>query len=162
MTRRSKRTPVPKGTPPSLEEFRNRARQEFAFLQQEFGFSEEPIPSVEQPYLNPYAVWFKSPSTRVVVEGLDYGMSARVALGKAGPPAAFANYDLGDLLGVRRGGIAASRPPGGQLEQLTYYAAALRDNAADVLRGDHSVFPELAVVVERRAATFQAQRDRRA
>ena len=52
--------------PPTPDEFRARARQEFAFLAGEFGFREVPI---APGYQNPVAVWFENGTTRVVVEG---------------------------------------------------------------------------------------------
>jgi len=151
MGRSRKQTAIPKGSPPALEAFRNRARREFAFLQQEFGFREEPIPFDRHPYLNEFAVWFVSPTTRVVVEGINWGMNCRVALGGSGSLPAFENYDLGDLLALRRPDLADS-PPKEQMEQLQHYAAALHESAQDVLGGDHSIFAELAATVQRRTA----------
>jgi len=103
-----------------VEEFRDRARRELQFLD-ELGFREEPIPTGENPFLNMCAVWFVGPTTRVVVEGINYGMNARVALGSAGSAAAFEDYDLGDLLVVRR----LPSPPGlvagsNQVDQLRH------------------------------------------
>jgi hypothetical protein len=146
-----------KGVPPRCEEFRDRARYEFQFLEREYGFHEEPIPTDQNPYLNQYAVWFASPTTRVVVEGINWGMNARVALGRAGSLTDFENYDLGDLLAIRQPDLAGGIS-GGQDEQLAQFAKALREVAADVLRGDRSIFPDLAVRVERRRAEFVAGR----
>jgi hypothetical protein len=146
-----------------VEEFRHRARHAFGFLEREFGLQEVPIPTHESPYRNKYAVWFGSPTTRVVVEGINWGMNARVALGRSGPHAAFENYDLGDLLAIRRSAPAAgvgNQPQGGEIAQLAWYATALREVGADILRGDHSVFPALAERVERRRAELAAGRVR--
>jgi hypothetical protein len=155
-------------TTPKLEEFRLQARSDFGFLCRDFGFHEVPLPLDQDPYLNEYAVWFASPTTRVVVEGVNYGINARVAVGRSGKVATFENYDLGDLLAIRRPepagppSKASPRNSGNQLQQLSYYAEALRDAASDVLRGDHAIFPQLAARVERRRAEFAARRDPRA
>lgn len=145
--------------PPSVERFRDRARLEFEFLA-EYGFREEPIPTGEAPYLNLCAVWFAGNGTRVVVEGINYGMNARVAFGTAGPASAFENYDLGDLVAVR--GLESPVVVGvSQLDQLRDYALILRQAAVDVLRGDRAIFPALAERVERRRIDFMIRGERR-
>jgi hypothetical protein len=143
--------------PPSPDQFRDGARREFAFLEHEYGFQEQPIPA-NIPFSNPCAVWFATPTTRVVIEGINWGMNARVAVGSVHREGRFENYDLGDLVAIREN-IAAvngdtAPPPSGQLEQLIYYATLLRHLADDVLRGDHSAFPALAARVEARRAEF--------
>src|SRR5215216_880577 len=90
---------LPEGSGPTLATFREHARRAFAFLPVEYGFHEAPIPT--DRFTNPYAVWFASATTRICVEGLNYGMSARVSMGGAQPQQWFENYDLGDLLAVR-------------------------------------------------------------
>jgi len=136
------------------EEFLNQTREAFAFLVRDFGFQEEPIPLAENKYLNQFAVWYATSTTRIVVEGINWGTNTRVALGQAGPVSKFENYDFGDLLAVRDAAAEQAKRSvsGEQLEQLRQYAALLPEVAADVLRGDHSIFAELAACVERRRA----------
>ena len=83
------------------EKFLDQARAAFAFLERDFGFQEEPIPLAEKPYLNQFAVWYASSTTRIVVEGINWGTNTRVALGRAGSVSQFENYDFGDLLAIR-------------------------------------------------------------
>jgi hypothetical protein len=143
-------------TEESMEEFRVQTRNAFDFLVREFGFQEEPIPLHENKNLNPFAVWFVSPTTRVVIEGTNWGMNARVALGRAGPSREFENYDFLDLLATRSESESGVQfVTGAQLDQVRQYAALLPDAAADVLRGDHSIFAELAACVERRRAEYR-------
>jgi hypothetical protein len=76
---------------PTPAEFRERARVAFAFLFDEYECREESIPAADQ---NPVAVWVANDTTRVIVEGINHGANARVALGHTGPPDAFENIDL--------------------------------------------------------------------
>ena len=151
---------LPTGSGPTLAAFRERARQAFAFLPLEYDFHEEPIPT--ERFTNPYAVWFANATTRVCVEGLNYGMTARVSIGSNQPQKRFENYDLGDLLAVRRDSTPSNPDwaarPSGQLEQLPYFAGLVRELGDDVLRGDHSIFPALAARVEWRRAELEAGR----
>jgi hypothetical protein len=107
-------------------------------------------------------VWFANSTTLVVIESINWGMNARVAIGSAGHDGRFENYDLGDLVAIRRnidsGSSHAPQPPSGQPEQLPYYAALLRELADDVLRGDHAVLTDLAARVEARRVEFFRQR----
>jgi hypothetical protein len=154
-------TRLPPGQGLSLEEFRDRVRQEFAFLRRDFAFEEEAVPVGPPRYENQFAVWYANTTTRIIVEGINWGLHARVALGRAGPPDQFENFDLGDLLSIRspQSGNPAKRS-GGQLAELTYWADILRRHAADVLHGDLSVLSELRAIVDRRAAAW-AENSRR-
>lgn len=143
-----RRTPV--SSPPNPDEFRSRAREAFAFLI-ELGFKEERVPGTK----NPVAVWFSNGATRVVVEGINWGMNARLALGRAGTPATFENYDLEDLLAVRQAENVASLHAGDQLAQVSQLAAALRTYGTDVLAGDFDIFPQLQACVDQRIAEFR-------
>ena len=141
------------------EKFLDQARAAFAFLERDFGFQEEPIPLAEKPYLNQFAVWYASSTTRIVVEGINWGTNTRVALGRAGSVSQFENYDFGDLLAIRATAEQTEQSVSGeQLEQLRQYAALLPETAAEFLRGDHSIFPELEARVElRRRAMSRKQ-----
>jgi hypothetical protein len=142
----------PDHTQPSADEFKATARREFEFLLDEFGFREQPIPTNGAPE-NPVAVWFTSETTRVVVEGINWGSTARVAIGRAVAAEQFENFDLLDLATARSADRRAfDESRGNQLKQLATLAAILHDNGRDVLEGDFSVFPDLRAVVARRAA----------
>jgi hypothetical protein len=145
----------PQIIPPSPDQFCDGARREFSFLEHEYGFRERPIPP-DTPFANRCAVWFADSTTRVVIEGINWGMNARVAIGSVRADGRYENYDLADLVAIRQKHAAAnsdtSQPPSGQLQQLTYYAELLRKFADDVLRGDHAVFFALAARVEARRA----------
>ena len=144
--------------PPTPDEFRARARQEFAFLAGEFGFREVPI---APGYQNPVAVWFENGTTRVVVEGINWAANARVALGRAGLPEAFENIDLGDLATVRCPGLALTdeqtkaEQEGGQWVQLSRMAKWLRECGAEMLRGDFGAFPEIQKIREGRSQEWR-------
>lgn len=136
--------------------FREEVRAAFRFLVEEFQFAEEAAaPGV-------YALAFVTDRTRVVVEGTEYGTNARVALG--GTRGHFENYDLGFLLKWRRpellSAVAAGDPPAAQAEIVRRYAPALREVAADVLRGDHAVFADLAAEIERRRIAYEEHMQR--
>ena len=151
-------TAHPKGGLPSMAEFQARAREEFQFLSREFGFREEPASAGENR--PDYAVSFASPTTRIVVQGINYGMNARVAIGQAGTARDFENYDLGDLITVRHVVVPPPGRRGDQLQQLRLYADVLKAAGADILRGDHSIFPLLATQVEKRRQQFSHDQQR--
>lgn len=134
-------------------EFVQTAQAAFAYLVDEFGFHQEPVADETE-----LAVAFSNGRTRVVVEGRDWGLNARVAFGNA---AAFENFDLADLISLRRT-PAELRPERGslkrgsrQLDQVRYYAEKLRAIGADILRGDRTVFEELQGIVDKRAEAFR-------
>ena len=146
-------TSLPQGAPLKPKEFRRRVREAFAFLEA-LGFREESVPSGR----NPVAVWFSSAKARVVVEGINWGLNARVALGRAGDKAEFENYDLGDLLAIRGAADPVTAQPGSQAAQLPGLAEALRVHGGDVLAGDFAAFPQLRARVEQRISDFRAER----
>ena len=141
-------------TAPTKDEFLAAARRAFAYLHL-YGFQAEPAPEDARE------VWlaFHGESVRVVVEGTNWGLNARVALGRAGP-AAFENYDLEDLMALRGRGSLPKPPRGSlkmgtaQLQQVEFYAGVLRQVGEDILRGDLRSFPDLAARVEERRRAF--------
>ena len=134
-------------------EFIQTAQAAFAYLVDEFGFRQESIADDQE-----LAVAFSNGQTRVVVEGRDWGLNARVAFGSV---SAFENYDLEDLISLRQAATEA-RPERGslkrgsqQLDQVRYYAEKLRVIGADILRNDRTVFGELQRIVSNRAEAFR-------
>lgn len=128
--------------PRQIQQFRDVARREFQFLSWTFGFREMQLSDEDR-----FAVQFISQTTQVLVEGIEWGLRARVAIGRAGEH--FENYDVGDLVTVRCPSLR-SECPDGQLQQIAYWASALQKCAPDVLSGNFSVFPELQALVEAR------------
>ena len=138
---------------PSREQFISKVEQEFSYLVNEFAFCREAT-AIGSHNLQ---VAYSSPRTRVVVEGTNWGLNTRVALGRSSPNTRFDNFDLDDLIELR-GGTDESRPAEGtiekgstQLEQIPYYARVLKTIGTDILRGDFTVFPELQAKVDERA-----------
>lgn len=138
--------------PPTPDEFRERARATFGFRVDTIGYHTEPIPA--SGFHNPVAVWFANETTRIVVEGIGWGMHTRVALGRS--TGTLENFDLGDLVAERDPEIdmTADALNGGQLAQLPLPAGWLLAYGADILSGDFRVFPQLQARVAQRAARF--------
>ena len=139
----------------AVEAFRAAVMAEFAFLATEFGFVEE---RVRRP-ANEYSVCFLNPRTRIIVEGINWGGSARVAFGRPGPRASFEDFDLLDLISIRcpdRMPATDERLPG-QLHQLNVLAALLRECGAEVLRGDFSTAGQIREIRERRLSEWKRQ-----
>ncbi len=139
---------MPKAKPE--EPFRERAREVFGFLVTDFAFKEERVPKDR----NQFAIQLKKSTTRVVVESISWGCTTRVALGTAGDPGAFENYDLFDLVLATDPDDATVRriiETSAQVD-LPLLAELLKRYGDAVLRGDLSVFPQLRDIVTRRAA----------
>jgi hypothetical protein len=138
-----------------VKEFRAAVVAEFAFLATEFGFVEE---RRRRP-ANEFSVRFLNPSTRIIVEGINWGGSARVAFGSPGPRELFEDFDLLDLISIR----CPDRMPAegeslpGQLRQLKVLAALLRECGAEVLRGDFSTAGQIREIRERRLSEWKRQ-----
>jgi hypothetical protein len=155
---------VPRANP-AVKEFRAHAAREFQFLVEDFGFQEERVPRGR----NEFSVWFVNATTRVVVEGINWGFNARVAFGSAGPPDKFENCDLLDFIAIRCPGerTNAAELIHGQLHnlgafaQLGAFAAILRRCGAQVLRGDLSVVPEIREIQRRRREEWEREERRR-
>jgi hypothetical protein len=140
--------------PPSLEEFRACCRKEFAFLTEEFGFREVPLPQGE--FVNPFGVEFQRGELRLVVEGVSWGYAVHVAVESRGR----GTFGLGHLLGLRDARAMARCSGGlGQLGQLREWAEALRTLAPDLLSGDPNAFA--AMRDEQNRASRRGQRELR-
>jgi hypothetical protein len=140
--------------PPTLDDFRSAVHRHFAFVSEEFGFVVAETPADG----NPFAVHYVSDLVRVVVEGLSYGLDARVAVGTTDWPH-FQNFDLLDVLQLDQ--PPAINPLGkfriGQIDQVVAYAKAMRDSqsARAILSGDVTAFPRFQAMVQKRAAQFR-------
>ena len=97
---------------------------------------------------------FISSKTRIVVEGINWGLNSRVAVGNSSGK--FENYDLGDVLSVYspKHSLSESDFNKNQVEQLSLMANLLKECAEPILLGEHSSFPKLAKIVKKRAKEF--------
>ena len=145
---------------PAVKEFRARAAADFRFLLTEFGFSEEPVPRGK----NAFSVRYVNATTRIIVEGINWGANARVAFGSAGPPERFEDFDLLDFVSIRCPGQQPSEAEmaRGQLDQLKVLAEVLRRCGAEVLRGDFSVAPQIHEIRRQRVEDWKRQEAERA
>jgi hypothetical protein len=139
-------------TTPSLDAFLAAARREFAFLVSDFGFTEQALPDATN--INPFKVAYVSDSTRVTIEGINWGMNSHVMVYFLSPtsdtPARVPLWALVEL----RAAPDDRQSPSGQIAQLSHDASLLRRYASDVLRGDFSAFPAASRIVEDHAAAL--------
>jgi len=144
-------------TQPSKQEFVAAVERSFDYLVRDYGFRREPVPPGERD------VWIAYDNdksrARVVIEGTDWGLNTRVAIGRSYNQ--FENFDLSDLIAMRGSG-GHDAPDRGtvksgstQLEQVRYYADVLRSIGEDILRGNFDVFPDLAARVHARQVKFK-------
>jgi len=132
-------------------DFRAACLWHFDYLIRDYGFREESL--TEQQF----CVSFASQTTRVVVEGINYGFAIDIRLSDVDPTKMqYKSYAFGDVLNLK--GITLTIPPTEgetlsgevQVRQMKVYAPALREYASDVLLGGHSVFPSLAECITQR------------
>ena len=144
---------------PTRDDFLRRACQEFHFLVAEFGFVEDTLPDSEDG--NPYQVRYRSRTTLVIVEGINWGYGINVLLGQLGRRILRSEhtFPLWPVVQLRRPDLNTGLATGDQLAQLSSWATALRESAQDVLRGDFSVRAE-AEKISRDVASRQASEDR--
>ena len=139
-----------------IEKFRELCRREFRFLEQEYGFTERKLPKKE--FINLFQVQYVNATTLVAVEGINWGGSIDVRIGRVKPEAweTWGNYGLADLLQIRCPELSLAGSDGfnvssDQAFQLKHYAHALKKCADDVLRGEFSALPQLHEAIARRA-----------
>ena len=130
--------------------FKDHARKSFLFLIASYGFREQAL----EKFDNEFSVNYINSCTKIVVEGINWGLNSRVAVGSS--TGKFENYDLGDVLTVlcpeRAMNDADFKPK--QIEQLTLMAKLLLECAEPVLLNDHTSFTKLAKIVKKRAKKF--------
>jgi len=140
---------------PGLDKFKELCRQEFRFLEDEYGFAERELP--KEGLINRFQVQYVNTTTFVAVEGIHWGGGVGVGIGRAEPEAweTYRNYSLEDLLVIRCPDLSLIGPDGfgvsdDQAFQINHYAHALKKCADDVLRGEFSILPKLHEAIERR------------
>ena len=136
---------------PSVKKFLTAARREFSFLVSDFGFVEEHLPI--DPKKNPFKVAYTTDTTRVTVEGINWGTNVQVMLLAVTPtsnvPARVPFWAVVEVRAPHERDL-----PAGQLLQLTHNARLLRLYASDILRGDFSVFPAACRIIDKHAETL--------
>jgi hypothetical protein len=149
-----------------VNEFQELCRREFRFLEEDYGFAEREVEK-ESTIRNPFQVQYVSPKTVVRVLSQSYGSSLVVLFGPTEPGAReiYRWYDLESLLQIRRPDLSLERIVGSfampdLTGQITHYSRGLKECADDVLRGDLSILPQLAKVIERRRKELERQYSR--
>lgn len=133
-----------------VEEFRESCRVSFASVLARHGFNEEALPKTKN--INEYQVRWANETTRIIVEGINWGLNIDVRLASVDDSVMeYKSYAFDDLLAIRN---PTFKRKNGQSEQMEQYAKQLEEHAPDVLSGDHNVFPELAAAIKRRAEEF--------
>ena len=124
---------------PTADEFLERARREFQFLEAEFGFLEQGPPARLDG--NAFQLSYVNATTLVTVEGINWGFGVNVLLDQRRQPLfrRKASLPLWVLVKLRGPELHDTLMRGDQLDQLASHAAALKHCASDVLRGDFSV-----------------------
>ena len=132
----------------AVRAFKAAVAETLGFLVATYGYSPE-----RRRWKNPFSASFVANGTRVYVEGINWGGSARVALGSDGE--AFEDFDLLDLVRLSCPQLmpAESSLHQGQSQALQVLARlCLGCPAVElVLGGDHSIFLELRNVQRDRA-----------
>jgi hypothetical protein len=138
----------------NVKQFREYGRRAFRFLIEEFGFLE--VAPTKGKFVNEYMVCFSNGVTWVAVEGINWGFGIDVRLASHDlAHMRYPTYCFQDLLNLRSKGLpipTAKSTDSREIQkaQMDQYAAALRIHAKDVLRGDFSVFPQLAEAITSR------------
>lgn len=135
--------------PTSSEYFRDAALREFRFLESDFSLKNVYSESKSEQFM----VRYKSDTVQVIVEGINWGENARVAVGSC---VGFQNYDLYDLVKAITGEYPAIENIVAldQVTQLSKLAMLLKAYGMQVLSGDFSIFPAITEIVKARADSF--------
>ena len=139
-------------------------RREFRFLVEDYGFTERELGEEGTINRTPFEVQYVSPKTSVLVLSQSYGTSFVVLFGPTETDAReiYPRYDLESLLQIRRPDLSLERIVGrvnwpDLPGQVRHYSRALQESAADVLRGDFAILPQVAEIRERRRKEFERQ-----
>jgi len=151
-------------TSPTPLEFQETVRDAFGFLVREFGCREVDSRASRRERRDPFVLRFANTTTLVQVEGINWGFAAQVVVGEA-----LAGDQWGSA--VPLWAIMKHRRPDlyqeittspGQLADIRVYARALREAAADVLRGDFAVFGAARALVDAQAIEHGISQTRQA
>ena len=134
---------------PSNEYFRDAVLREFRFLESDFSLKNVSSESKSEQFM----VRYKSDTVQVIVEGINWGENARVALGSC---IGFQNFDLYDLVKAKTGEYPATDSIAtlNQIAQLPLLAMILKEHGEQLLNGDFTIFPVIMKIIKARAASF--------
>jgi hypothetical protein len=142
-------------------EFREYVQASFARIAAEYGL--RPLPRSPGAFANAFEVRLGNSTTVLAIEGINYGFGVDVRLASSDRHhMRFPTYCLDDLLAIRAPEFEHVRPGPDdtneiQKRQIDAYAAALPKYADDVLRGDFSVFPQLAHAIQERKKRYDSE-----
>ena len=121
---------------PSIDEFKQACRDEFAFLK-DYGFEEGEPPSE----YNKYQVHFANSEYQLTISGIHWGSAAHAELadcdGVVAPPSWFVPREL-------RGDITLDPTLPSQLAEIRRYAEIVRRFCLSTLLGDRGIFDSVA------------------
>ena len=122
----------------AIDKFKILIRKEFQFLCDDFEFKEEAFNTYSE-----YSISYANSTTRVIVEGVNWGANVRVALGSLSYK--FEDYDLGDLaiIDCQDAWDSFVKLDMPQNEQLPYLHSFLVTCGKDILAGNFAIFPQL-------------------
>jgi len=134
---------------PSNEYFRDAVLREFRFLENDFRLKNVSSEHESEQFM----VRYKSDTVQVIVEGINWGENARVAIGSC---IGFQNFDLYYLVKAKTGEYPATESIAtlNQIAQLPLLAMLLKEHGEQVLSGDFTVFPAITEIVKARADSF--------
>ncbi|GGW73634.1 hypothetical protein [Alishewanella tabrizica] len=132
----------------SNENFRDAVLLEFGFLENDFRLKNTSSEHESEQFM----VCYKSATVQVIVEGINWGENARVAVGSC---IGFQNFDLYDLVKAKTGEYPTqSIASFSQIAQLPLLAMLLKEHGEQVLNGDFTIFPSITEIVKARVASF--------
>ena len=124
---------------PSKAEFLRVVRDEFTFLVREYGFKEQAFS--EGDYENEFSITFVNATTKVYVEGINWGRRTMVFLGpKDGARGnKFKMVPVWAIVKMLQPDFYPRLSSGGQIDQVRANAEAVRQITQPVLKGDFSI-----------------------
>jgi len=120
-------------------------RKEFEFLVNDYGF--------QFCCTGDYCVEYVNLTTKVRVEGINWGLNSRVAFGTLQPK--FENLDLFDVIFASHKINIHIKESYNQIEQLSIYSGLIKLYASPVLTGNVDCFDEAKKRVQRRRELFK-------
>jgi len=129
--------------------FRDAVLREFRFLEKDYCLKNALSESESEQFM----VRYKTDIVQVIVEGINWGENARVAVGSC---VGFQNFDLYDLVKAKTGKYPATESIAilNQIAQLPLLAMLLKEHGKLFLNGDFTIFLAIAEIVKARADSF--------
>lgn len=142
-------------------EFREYAQAAFAGIAAQYGL--QLLPKSSEASGNAFGVRLGNNTTILVIEGINHGFGVDIRIASTDRRhMRFHTYCFDDLLAIRAPEFEHVHPGPDdtseiQKRQIDAYADALPKYADDVLRGDFSVFPELAHAIQERQERYDRE-----